>query len=53
MVLYKLDANFIHKNFMGSPSHKANIIKAEYNEIGIGIVKIGSDYFVTQIFRTR
>lgn len=53
MFLYKLDANFIHKNFMESPSHKANIIKAEYNEIGIGIVKIGSDYFVTQIFRTR
>lgn len=53
MVLYKLDANFIHKKFMESPSHKANIIKAEYNEIGIGIVKIGSDYFVTQIFRTR
>ena len=53
MFLYKLDANFIHKKFMESPKHKANIIKAEYNEIGIGIVKIGSDYFVTQIFRTR
>ncbi|MDO7786342.1 CAP domain-containing protein [Desulforamulus aquiferis] len=32
------DVNTAHKNLMNSPSHKANILKAEYTKVGIGVV---------------
>jgi len=44
-------AEFIHKSFMGSPDHRDNILHAEYDTVGIGIV-VGPKniYFVTVDF---
>ncbi|MBA1336587.1 MAG: hypothetical protein HPY66_3022 [Firmicutes bacterium] len=43
-----------HKSLMNSPGHRANILKAEYNYIGIGIVN-GGPYgkMFTQLFVGR
>ncbi|MCM8711722.1 SafA/ExsA family spore coat assembly protein [Clostridium sp. SYSU_GA19001] len=35
--------------WMNSPGHRANILKAEYTEIGVGVAKDGSIYW-TQMF---
>ncbi|GAB6181534.1 hypothetical protein JCM14036_28530 [Desulfotomaculum defluvii] len=35
------DVNTAHVNLMNSPGHKANILKAEYTKVGIGVVKGG------------
>jgi hypothetical protein len=42
-----------HEGLMKSPPHRANILKPEYNSIGIGIVKAGRYYYVTQDFARR
>lgn len=35
------DVNTAHTNLMNSPGHKANILKPEYTEVGIGVVEGG------------
>lgn len=43
--------DFIHRSFMDSPEHKANILDARYNVIGIGIFfQENRGYYVTQDF---
>jgi uncharacterized YkwD family protein/spore coat assembly protein SafA len=38
--------------WMNSPGHRANILKADFKEIGVGLAKDGSLYW-TQMFMTR
>lgn len=39
-----------HPLFMNSDGHRANILHSGYTHIGVGIVKQGTSYHVTQIF---
>ncbi len=38
------------EGWMNSPGHRANILRSEYRETGIGVWRIGNSYWVTQIF---
>ncbi len=40
----------VHASFMASPPHRANILNPQYNEVGIGVVKQGDLYWVTEDF---
>lgn len=48
-------AQMAHKTFMGSKSHKENMLEAYWNEVGIGVVKKpgSSLYYVVEIFVQR
>lgn len=39
-----------HPLFMNSDGHRANILHSGYTHIGVGIVKQGTSYHITQIF---
>lgn len=39
-----------HKALMGSPGHRANILKKEYDRVGIGIVVSGGQRYCVQLF---
>jgi uncharacterized protein YkwD len=41
----------IHRAFMASPGHAANVLNGSYNQIGIGITVSGGTTWVTQVFR--
>jgi len=40
----------VHGMFMGSSGHRANILKAAYSEVGIGVVQSGGQVWVTLDF---
>lgn len=40
----------LHKAFMNSPGHRANILKRQYRKVGIGAVTVGRRIWVTVIF---
>lgn len=39
-----------HEAFMTSPHHRANVLDGEYTHVGIGIVRAGERFVVTQAF---
>lgn len=39
-----------HQAFMTSPHHRANVLDGEYTHVGIGIVRVGERFVVTQAF---
>lgn len=41
----------IHQGLMDSPGHRKNILGSDFDEVGIGVVVKGNEYFVTQDFR--
>lgn len=44
----------LHDAFMNSQAHRANILKDDFNEVGLGVVLDGDGYiFVTQVFAHR
>jgi uncharacterized protein YkwD len=43
----------IHQMLMASPGHRANVLKAGYDEVGFGIRVANGRLWVTQIFRDR
>jgi hypothetical protein len=47
------DAARAHNALMHSPGHRANILDAQYNSIGIGVVRTPTGIFVTQDFARR
>jgi len=47
------DAARAHEALMHSPGHRANILDAQYNAIGIGVVRTPNQIFVTQDFARR
>jgi uncharacterized protein YkwD len=38
------------EGWMNSPGHRANILRSEYRETGIGVWRVGNSYWITQIF---
>ncbi|HEY9699519.1 MAG TPA: CAP domain-containing protein [Trichocoleus sp.] len=36
--------------WMNSPGHRANILRSEYRETGVGVWRIGNTYYMTQLF---
>lgn len=38
------------KGWMDSPGHRANILRSEYAETGIGVWREGNTYYITQLF---
>lgn len=46
-------ARQVHLNFLGSPSHRANILDRSKREVGVGVVRSGGQLWVTEIFRER
>lgn len=42
-----------HRGFMSSPGHRANILAAKYNAVGIAVVESRGAYYVTEDFARR
>lgn len=42
----------VHRAFMSSPAHRANILDASKRHVGVGVVRSGGRIWVTEIFRT-
>lgn len=40
----------VHREFMQSPDHRANILNADYGRVGIGVVRGGRRLWVTEVF---
>jgi len=47
------DAAGAHKALMHSPGHRANILDAQFNSIGVGVVRAPQGIFVTENFARR
>ncbi len=47
------DAARAHTALMHSPDHRANILDADFNSIGVGVVRTAEGIFVTQDFARR
>lgn len=43
----------IHKAFMESDTHRHIILDTDFNQVGVGVVKAGSVFYVTQVFARR
>lgn len=41
----------LHRSFMESATHRQNILDAEFDHVGIGVVVSGGKLFVSQVFR--
>lgn len=44
-------ATAIHRAFMGSPAHRANILSSRYSQVGVGVVSGGGQLWVVEVFR--
>jgi uncharacterized protein YkwD len=40
----------VHRLFMQSPSHRANILRSPFRTVGVGVVEKGGRFWVTQIY---
>jgi len=47
---YGPDVQTIHNAFVNSPKHYANLVQAEYNAVGVGVVVSGGTMWVTEVF---
>ena len=52
-VAYDRDADSAENSLMHSPPHRANILRPEFNTIGIGVIRVGDSIYVTQDFAHR
>jgi cysteine-rich secretory family protein len=52
-VAYDRDADSAENSLMHSPPHRANILRPEFNTIGIGVIRVGESIYVTQDFAQR
>jgi uncharacterized protein YkwD len=48
---YGPDASTVHLAFMGSAGHRANILDADYTEVGVGAVVVDGLVWVAEVFR--
>ncbi|MBA3233805.1 MAG: peptidoglycan-binding protein [Propionibacteriales bacterium] len=48
---YGGDARSLHKAFMASPGHRANILERDYTQVGIGAVVRDGRLWVAEVFR--
>jgi uncharacterized protein YkwD len=46
------DVTSLHKAFMDSAPHRANILDRDYTQIGVGVVMGGGRMWVVEVFRT-
>ena len=46
------DAITVHRAFMGSPAHRANILSRSYTRVGVGAVVRGDRIWVAEVFKT-
>ena len=49
-VALDLDATSGHKHLMLSPPHRANLLNASYNLVGVGVVRSGDRLYIVQDF---
>lgn len=40
----------VHRGFMKSPDHRANVLRSVYREIGVGVFKKGPRLYVVEVF---
>jgi hypothetical protein len=52
-VAYDYSVQAAHEGLMQSPLHRANILSSKYNTVGIGVLRRGDVYWVTQDFAHR
>ena len=52
-VAYDYSVQAVHEGLMQSPPHRANILSPKYNTVGIGVVRSGDVFWVTQDFAHR
>ena len=48
---YGPTAKIVHRAFMHSPEHKANILDRDYTQVGIGAVTVNGRVWVAEVFR--
>lgn len=48
---YGPDVQTVHVAFMNSDGHRANILDADYSEVGVGVVERGDRVWVAEVFR--
>ena len=41
----------VHRAFMASPPHRANVLDRDYTQVGVGVVRRGSRVWVVEVFR--
>ena len=41
----------VHRAFMASPGHRANILDRDYTQVGVGVVYSGGRVWVAEVFR--
>jgi hypothetical protein len=47
-----LDVDSLHRAFMGSPAHRANILSTEFTQVGVGVARSADGWlYVVQVFR--
>lgn len=52
-VAYDRDADSAERALMKSPPHRANILRPQFNAMGIGVIRSGDSIYVTQDFAQR
>lgn len=52
-VALEMDVAGVHAILMNSPPHRANILSAKYNAIGVGVMRSGDRLYVTEDFAHR
>lgn len=52
-VAFDRDADSAERSLMHSPPHRANILRPEFNAIGVGVIRDGDSIYVTQDFAHR
>ena len=52
-VAYDYSVPQVHEGLMQSPPHRANILSSQYNTVGVGVLRSGDVFWVTQDFAHR
>jgi hypothetical protein len=52
-VAHSSSASGAHVELMNSSGHRANILNAKYNAVGVGVVESGDHLYITQAFARR
>lgn len=50
---YASSVKRVHRTFMGSPIHKANILRSGYRHMGVGVTKRGGYVWSVVVFESR
>lgn len=49
-VAFDVDIDQAHDGLMHSPEHRANLLRADYNIVGMGVVRVGDRMYVVEDF---